>query len=215
MKLIFPFAIVMFALTFCGIGDQIKKAVEDSDKPDTASKDSGDSDAKDGAGDEVATAKLTPEMEALLEGGDKITWEEQGIEFKVPKGWPKMTASKTMLNYGTPASGFLIANISSLGSDFPVDTSTKAYYDQAVQKAKDGDYEKVQYTMIDGVKGVEFVESMPEDKGDPRRFQWIGYRTYNDQTQMVNVMVTTEGGKFDAKKDVFNAILYSMTMAKQ
>ncbi|MDH3530245.1 MAG: hypothetical protein OEQ28_11820, partial [Acidobacteriota bacterium] len=94
-------------------------------------------------------------------------------------------------------------------------TSIKAYYDQAVQKAKDGDYEKVQYTMIDGVKGVEFVESMPEDNSDPRRFQWIGYRTYNDQTQMVNVMVSTKGSNFDSNKDVYNAIMYSMTMAKQ
>ncbi len=213
MKLFFPLAILMFALTFCGIGDQVKKAIEDSEKSETTSNESGDTETK--SDDDVATAKLTSEMEALLEGGDKITWEEQGIEFKVPKGWPKMTVSKMMLNYGTPANGFLIANISSLGSDFPVDTSIKAYFDQAVQKAKDGDYEKVQYTMIDGVKGVEFIESMPEDKSGPRRHQWIGYRDYNDQIQMVNVMVTTEGGKFDDKKDVFNAILYSMTMAKK
>lgn len=211
MKLFMPLGMLMLVLSFCGITERVKDAVEDAgDSTETGKS----SDASSSDGEEAKAAELTADMEAKLDG-DKVTWEEQGMTWKLPAGWPKMSVSKTSFQYGSPAKGFLIGTISSLGSNFPADTSLEAYYNQAVQKAKDGDYEKVQYTMIDGVKGVEFVESMPEDKGDPRRFQWIGYRTYNDQTQMVNVMVSTEGGKFDANKDTYNAIMYSMTMAKQ
>ncbi len=187
MKLFMHLGMLMLVVSFCGLTDRLQDAVENGGDS-TETTESGDTGSADG--EEVKAAELTSDMEAKLDG-DKVTWEEQGMTFKLPKGWPKMSVSKTSFQYGSPAKGFLIGTISSLGSDFPVDTSIKAYYDQAVQKAKDGDYEKVQYTMIDGVKGVEFVESMPEDKGDPRRVQWIGYRTYNDQTQMVNVMVSS------------------------
>ena len=213
MKLLLPFALLFFVLSFCGLTERLQDAVGDqTESSDTTTTES--TDTSSGGDEDVKAAELTSDLEAKLDG-DKATWEDQGIEFRLPKGWPKMSVSKTSFQYGSPAKGFLIGTISSLGSNFPVDTSLEAYYNQAVQKAKDGDYEKVQYTMIDGVKGVEFVESMPEDKSDPRRFQWIGYRKYNDQTQMVNVMVSTKGSNFDANKETFNAILYSMTLAKQ
>ena len=212
MKLILPVGMLFFALSFCGLGDFLSKSDDGATEvTETSTKESGDKTSDEES--DVEVAKLTSGMEAALEGGEKIVWEDQGMDWQVPKGWPKMTVTKKMLNYGSPAKGFLIVSISSLGASFPVDVSTKAYYDQAVQKAKDGDYEKVQYTMIDGVKGVEFIESMPEDKGDPRRHQWIGYRKYNDQTQMLNVMVSTKGSNFDKNKETFNAILYSMKIA--
>ena len=214
MKSLFALGILFFALSFCGIGDLLSSSSEsDGDTTDTKTE-SGDTGGKSADGDAVETAKLTPDMESKLDG-DKAVWEDQGMTWTLPKGWPKMSASKNSFQYGSPSKGFLIVSISSLGASFPVDTSIKAYYDQSVQKAKDGGNEKVQYTMIDGVKGVEFVESKQEDDGDPRRYQWIGYRTYNDQIQMVNVMVSTNSGSFDAKKDLYNAIMYSMTMAKQ
>jgi hypothetical protein len=157
-------------------------------------------------------------MVGPLEGGEKIVWEDQGMDWQVPKGWPKMSVTKNSLNYGSPSKGFLIVSISSMPSSFTSDVrdlSLKGTYDQQVQKAKEGGNEKVQWTMIDGVKGAEWVEAMPEDKGDPRRHQWIGYRNYNDQIQMVNVMVSTKGSNFDKNKEIYNAILYSMKLANQ
>ncbi len=218
MKLLLPLGLLMFVLSFCGITDMVKDAGKESgEKPDAEKSESGDDKKADAADEDVKEAKLTSDMEAKLDG-DKLVWEEQGIEFKLPKGWPKIMQNKTMINYGTPANGFLIANISSMPSSFTPETreiSLKATYDQQVQKAKEGGNELVQWTMINGVKGVEWVEAMPEDKSDARRHQFIGYREFNDQIQMLNIMVSTQGSNFDSKKDVFNAVLYSMTIAKQ
>ncbi len=218
MKLLLPLGLLMFVLSFCGITDMVKDAGKDSgDKPETTKSESGEDEKAEKSDDDVKEAKLTSDMEAKLDG-DKLVWEEQGIEFKLPKGWPKIMQNKTMINYGTPANGFLIANISSMPASFTPETreiSLKGTYDQQVQKAKEGGNELVQWTMINGVKGVEWVEAMPEDKSDARRHQFIGYREFNDQIQMLNVMVTTKGSNFDSKKDLFNAVLYSMTIAKQ
>ena len=79
---------------------------------------------------------------------------------------------------------------------------------------KQGKYETVRYLEIDGVKGVEWVEAPPEDKDGPRRHQWIGYRNYLGQNQMLNVMLSTKGTNFEKHKDNFPAIMYSMKIPK-
>ena len=83
-----------------------------------------------------------------------------------------------MINYGSPDNAFLIGSISPMADNFPADISTKAFYDGAVTRMKNGEVKNVKYTEIDGIKGVEFVESAPEDKGDAQRHQWIAYRKY-------------------------------------
>ena len=55
---------------------------------------------------------------------------------------------------------------------------------------------------------------MPEDKDDPRRHQWIAYRTYLGQKQQLNVMTSTKGTNFEKHSDDFPAILYSMKAVK-
>ena len=79
---------------------------------------------------------------------------------------------------------------------------------------KNGKYEKVRYLEIDGIKGVEWVEAPPEGKDDPRRHQWIGYRSYLGQTQMLNVMTAVRADNFGKNADTFTAILYSMKIPK-
>ncbi|NNE65610.1 MAG: hypothetical protein HKN33_03515 [Pyrinomonadaceae bacterium] len=216
MKSLLALGILFFALGFCGLGERLQGITgDDGDSGDTTTTDSGDT-TGDSSDEDVKAAELTSDMEGLLDG-DKAVWEDQGITFKLPKGWPKMSVSKNSFQYGSPAKGFLIVTLSSL-PNFNEQTqaiSLKGTYDQQVAKAKDGGNEKVQWTMLDGVKGVEFVEAKQEDAGDPRRHQFIGYRKYNDQTQMVNVMVSTKSSNFDKNKEIYNAILYSMTMAKQ
>ena len=97
---------------------------------------------------------------------------------------------------------------------FPMDASLKAYFDQALQQLKNGKYESVKMVEIDGISGVEFVESMPEDKAGARRHQWIAYRTYLGQKQQLNVMTSTKGTNFEKHADDFPAILYSMKAVK-
>ena len=125
-----------------------------------------------------------------------------------------MSVMKESLNYGSPATGFLIASISVLPDSFPAETSVEATYAQALEQLKQGKYEKVRWLEIDGVKGVEWVESMPEIKDGARRHQWIAFRRYLGQNQQLNIMVSTDGDKFEKQRDTFAAIMYSMKIGK-
>jgi len=211
MKTFLAFGILFFALSFCGISERIQKTFDGSSKSNETETNSENGEtAKTGSDDEFEKPDPTAAQKAIIEGGEKIIWEEQGLGFIVPKGWNKMEVNKTTFNYGSPATGFLIVSISSLGESFPIDTSLKAYYDQAIQRMKSGELDRVRYLEIDDTKGLETIEAMPEDKSSPRRHQWIGYRLYNNQVQMINVIISTDGSKFDDRADTFGAILYSM-----
>jgi hypothetical protein len=96
-----------------------------------------------------------------------------------------------------------------MANDFPTDISLKAYYDSSVTRKKNGELEEVRWLELDGVKGVSFREAMPEGQGDPRRLQWITYRKFAGQTQMVNLMLATTGKGFEKNQDTFYGILYS------
>ena len=101
-----------------------------------------------------------------------------------------------------------------MGDDFPSDISLKATYDSSLQQLKNGKYESARYLEIDGIKGVEFLEAVPEDKDGIRRYQWIAFRKYQGQNQQLNIMLSTTQNKWDKHKDEFPAIMYSMKIAK-
>jgi hypothetical protein len=216
MKSLLAFGVLFFALSFCGLTDRITKQINEStETSDSTTKPDGDTDkttSDDGGGVEKAT--LSPAQESILDGGSDAKWDDQGISFTVPGGWNKMDVKKTSFNYGSPKTGFLIGSISVMPASFPSDTSLNAMHTQALEQLKNGKYENVRWLEIDGIKGVETVEAMPEEKSSPRRHQWQGYRTYLGQNQMVNIIISTSGDKFDSKKDTFAAILYSMKMTK-
>ena len=44
---------------------------------------------------------------------------------------------------------------------------------------------------------------------DIRRLQWMTYRKFANQTQLVNFILSTSGGKFDNRADELYAIMYS------
>src|SRR5918912_1095002 len=110
---------------------------------------------------------------------------------------------------GTWDAAFLIANISAMSDDFPTETSLKAFYDGAKTRSKNGEVDELRWLELDGVKGVQFRESAPEKQDDPRRLQWITYRKYAGQTQMVNLILSTRGQDFARHQDTLYAILYS------
>lgn len=208
MKLFLMLGLMSLSFALCNVTERFSGLI-DSDGGDKSTETSGGS--SEGAGD-VKKATLSAEQEKLLD--ENIKWEEQGLSWRLPKGWKEMSKSRNSLNYGSPDNAFLLVNISPMSSTFPVDASVKAYYDGQVTRMKNGEVREVQYTEIDGVKGVEFVESSPEDGGDPQRHQWIGYRTYGDQVQMLNVMLSTRGSNFEKHEDEFQAILYSTGIVK-
>jgi hypothetical protein len=163
-------------------------------------------------GQEVERPTPSAAQLATLEGGQEVKWDQQGMTWIVPKDWKKMSVETKSLLWSSRSGGdlaSLIVNISPMGEDFPTDISLKAFYDQAVTRKKNGEVDDVRWLELDGVKGVAFRESMPEGADDPRRLQWLTYRKYAGQTQMVNLMLATAGRSFEKNQDTFYAILYS------
>src|SRR6185295_10935286 len=103
----------------------------------------------------------------------------------------------------------LIVSISPMDDSFPTDTSIQAYYDGTKTRAKNGEVDELKWVEIDGLKGVQFREANPEHPDDSRRLQWLAYRKYLGQVQMINLMLATEGKDFDRHKNEMYGILYS------
>jgi len=210
MKSILAFGVLTFALTFCGLGEKLKSG--SSSGGNSGSNSGTTKSTTGGSGAEKPT--LTAAQQAIQDSAKEEKWNEQGISWKLPAGWPKMQVLKESFNYGSPANGFLIASISVMPDRFPADSSIEATYTQALDMLKQGKYESARWLEIDGVKGVEWVEAMPEIKDGARRHQWIAFRNFQGQNQQLNVMISTDGNKFDPKRDTFAAIMYSMKIAK-
>lgn len=213
MKIFPVFGLLLFALTFCGLGDRLKQM--------SGGNGTGSNGAASNSGPKTSTTdssaekpSLTPAQQSIIEAGTETAWPEQGISWKLPAGWKKMSVLKESLNYGSPATGFLIASVSVMPDSFPSESSIEATYTSALEQLKQGKYENARWLEIDGVKGVEWVEAMPEIKNGPRRHQWIAFRRYQGQNQQLNIMLSSDGDKFEPKRDTFAAIMYSMKIPK-
>src|SRR5690606_41394104 len=102
------FGILFFAMTFCGISDRLKSMSGGSN----SSSPSNTSRSSDDTGGDVETATLTPEQQAIMDANKEMTWDDQGISWKIPESWKKMELRKESLNYGSPDLAFLIGTIS-------------------------------------------------------------------------------------------------------
>lgn len=215
MKLFVSSGVLFLAFSFCNLSEKLSELKGDSTSNQNSSSSSTTNSSKTSTKEEsVEKPKLTDSQQAILDSGEETKWDEQGISWTLPKGWKKMNVGKTSFNYSSPDLAFLIGTISVMPDDFPSDVSLKANYESALQQLKNGKYENVRYVEIDGIKGVEFVEAMPEDKTGPRRHQWIAFRNYQGQNQQLNMMLSTKGNNFDKHRDDFSAVMYSMKIAK-
>ncbi len=209
MKSLTIFAIFAFALGFCNLGNRLKEFSSDSSSSEsnsatTTGEDSGDAESPE----------LTASQKAIADAAVETNWGEQGISWKLPASWKKMNVMKESFDYASPDNAFLLASISVLSDSFPSAISLTASYESALEQLRQGKYENVRYLVIDGVKGVEWWEAMPEDKSGPRRHQWIAFRRYQGQNQQLNIMLSTAGSNFDKHRDDFAAIMYSMKIPK-
>lgn len=160
----------------------------------------------------------TAAQTAAIAGGQNMTWEQQGITWTLPSDWSKVNVDSKTLNWKSPGSfdaAFLIGSISTMGADFPTDISIKAMYDQAVTRQKNGEVIAVRWLELDGVRGVEFLETPPEGKEDPRRLEWQAYRKYAGQTQLITLILSSQGQHFERHKDALYGILYSTKIVHQ
>lgn len=206
MKHILVLLLLGCALSLCNLSEKLHKSSSSSNSNSSGS--SGSSGLNVSAEHGQPTAAQT----AALAGGQQIKWDRQGMSFTVPSGWKELeNESKSFLwNSGGSGAATLNVNISPMDENFPTDVSIQAFYDGAKTRAKNGEVDELKWVEIDGLTGVQFRESNPEHPDGIRRLQWLAYRKYLGQVQMVNLMLSSEGKDFDRHKDAMYGILYSI-----
>ncbi len=194
-------------LSFCNLGDKLKTADKSTGSDKSASSDTG-SDAE--------KATPTAAQTQALAGGTTANWENQGMSWTVPANWKEASKEGKQLLWRSPGGGDaanLIVSISPMDESFPTDISIKAFYDGAKTRFKNNEVDELKWLEIDGLKGVQFRESDPETPDGIRRLQWLAYRKYAGQVQMVNVMLSTSGKDFLKHQDAMYGVLYSTKIA--
>jgi len=204
MKQIPVLLVLGFALSLCNLSDKLKTSTNSNTPGKSAS--SADN------GGEVEHATPTAAQTEALAGGETVKWDQQGMSWTVPPKWTETTNESKMLLWRSPGgseAANLIVNISAMDESFPTDISIKAFYDGAKTRAKNGEVDEVKWLEIDGLKGVQFRESNPEQPDGIRRLQWMAYRKYAGQVQLVNLMLSSNGKGFPKHQDEMYGIMYS------
>ena len=205
MKQIPALLVLGFALSFCNLSNKLKPATKSGDpaKATSGSHDSGSAEK----------AQLTDAQTAALAGGQTIKWDQQGMSWTVPPKWTESTNESKMLVWRSPGSwdaASMIVNISAMNESFPTDDSIKAFYDGAKTRSKNGEVDELKWLEIDGLKGIQFREANPEKPDGIRRLQWLAYRKYAGQVQLLNLILSSSGKGFPKHQDEMYGVLYSM-----
>lgn len=209
MKLLSLILLLGFSLSLCNLTNKLREAGSSGNSNQSPP-------GTRGPSADVERPEPTAAQIAALEGGQSASWTNQGMSWTVPAKWVKATEEEKMYVWRSPGSwdaASLIVNISAMDESFPSESSLNAFHEQAMTRAKNGEVDEVKWLEIDGVKGVEFREANPEKPDDHRRLQWLAYRTYGGQLQMVNLMLATRGKDFSRHQDAMYGILYSTKVA--
>jgi len=199
-----PLLLVLgLAVSLCNLTKRLTSKTDESNKPASGSV---------ATSANVERPEPTAAQTAALAGGQSVNWDKQGMSWTLPPKWTKATDELKTFSYLAPGSGDAVSlnvNISTMDESFPTEISLNAFYDQAKTRAKNGEVDQLKWLEIDGLKGVEFRESNPEKPDGFRRLQWLAYRKYAGQVQMVNLMLATTGKEFPKHQDEMYGILYS------
>jgi len=203
MKHIVAVVLIGFALSLCNLSEKLHKGNSNSGSSGSGSSSSGGS---------AEPGRATAEQIAALSGGQQINWERQGMSWTVPPGWTETENESKSFTWRSPGGGdaaSLIVSISPMSDNFPTDSANDAAYEQAKDRAKNGEVDEVKWVEIDGVKGVQFREASQEHPDAPRRLQWLSYRKYLGQVQGINLMLATQSKDFERHKNALYGVLYS------
>jgi hypothetical protein len=200
-----PILIVLgLALSLCNLTNKLRNAGNSNSNGGSGPSSSSDITAE--------KAQPTAAQIAALAGGEEIKWSKQGMSWTMPPKWTKVTDERTSFALRSPGSwdaANLIVSISAMADNFPVDASIKATYDGAKTRQKNGELDQLRWLEIDGVKGVQFREAIPDKPDGIRRMQWIAYRNYAGQVQMVNIILSSSGKGFSDHENEIYGVLYS------
>jgi hypothetical protein len=203
MKQILALLLIGFALSLCNLSERFKKGDSTSGPSATG-------------GAAAEKAQPTAAQTAALAGGQQAKWDRQGMSWTVPPSWTEEENESKSFMWRSPGGGdaaSLIVSISPMNESFPTDSAMEAAYEQARDRAKNGEVDEVKWVEIDGLKGVQFREANPEKPDGHRRLQWMAYRKYLGQVQGINLMLATQGKDFERHKDAMYGILYSTKVA--
>ena len=204
MKQIPVLLVLGFALSLCNLTSKLKssnsggssKSESTSIQPDV----------------EAERATPTAAQTSALAGGQTAKWDQQGMSWTVPPQWKQVTNESKELVWRSPGgseAANLIVSISPMDESFPAAISIKAFYDGAKTRMKNGEVDEVKWIEIDGLKGVQFREANPEKPDGFRRLQWMAYRKYAGQLQLINLMLSTNGAGFPKHQDEMYGIMFS------
>ena len=193
-----------FSLSLCNLSDKLKNA-GNSNKTSPGS-------SANGGGDRAELPAPTSAQQAAIAGGPTVKWDQQGMSWTVPPKWTQVSSESKMLVWRSPGSwdaANMIVSISPMDENFPTDVSIKAFYDGAKTRSKNGEVDELKWLELDGVKGIQFRESNPEKPDGIRRLQWMAYRKYAGQVQLVNLILSSSGKGFPQHQDEIYGVLYS------
>ena len=202
MKHLPVIVLMVLAVAACNLSDKFRKT-------SSSNSSSSSSGSEKIGGDTVEKPNPTAAQTAAIANGREVKWDQQGISWTLPPNWKEQTVTNDTFNYGSGDGAFLIVSISPMSADFPTEISLRAFHEGAKVREKNGQVDELKWLELDGARGVEFRESKPQMADDIRRLQWMTYRKYAGQTQLVNFIISTSGGRFDKHQDELYGILYS------
>lgn len=205
MKHVLLIAALVLVVAACNLSSKLKS----TNNSNSNSSSSSSNESTSIGGEQVEQPNPTAAQTATLAGGQTVKWDQQGITWTLPAGWKKQSVSTELFNYGSGDGAFLIVAISPMAPDFPTEVSLRASHEAQKVGQKNGKIDEVKYLELDGVRGVQFRESKPEMADDIRRLQWLAYRKYAGQTQLLTFILSGRGDNFAKHQDELYAILYS------
>ncbi|MFS8085536.1 MAG: hypothetical protein ACMG6H_07885 [Acidobacteriota bacterium] len=182
MKHVLLIAALVFVVAACNLSSKLKG----TNNSNSSSSSSNGSETI--GGEQVEKANPTAAQTATLEGGQTVKWDQQGITWTLPANWKKQEVRNESLSYGGNGAFLTVA---------------------AKTNQKIGKYDQVRWLELDGLRGVGFRESKPEMADDIRRLEWQAYRKYAGSTQLITLILSSNGAGFPQHEDELYAILYS------
>jgi hypothetical protein len=199
--------LMVLVVAACNLTNKLKSTSNSSNSNSSSSTTSSENPTSI-EGEPVEKPEPTAAQTAALANGQEVKWDQQGITWTLPADWKKISVSNESFSYGGNGA-FLIVAISTMGPDFPADVSIKAMHGGAKTNQKIGKYDEVKWLELGGVRGVEFREAKPETPDDIRRLEWQAYRKFAGQSQLVTMILSTNGANFPKHQDTLYAVMYS------
>ena len=206
MKYILLFSSLLIVLASCGKNETASRSETTRNTPELSKLNNSNSPV-------FETPKLTDAQKESIAKGKKLEWKINGLSWEIPQDMKRSLERDSILTYRSPSSVTLVASAIRSENEEQIKSMFQKNLDSAVKNEKNNLIEQFRYMEINGIKGFEYIERVPNRDGW-RRHQLIALRVFNGQAQFISVFCGAKAGDFDKYKDLCAAILYSMTTVR-